>query len=35
LGSQQDFDLIADYLFQIADLEKSAFESLSKIKWLS
>ena len=35
LGSQQDFDLIADYLFQIADLEKSAFESLAKIKWLS
>ncbi|PWT73836.1 MAG: peptidase [Bacteroidetes bacterium] len=33
LGSQQDFNLMSDYLLEIAELEKNAFEALSKIKW--
>ena len=33
LGSQEDFNRIGDYLFEIADLEKQAFTALSKIKW--
>lgn len=33
LTAQQDFNVMADYLFEIADLEKQAFTSLSKIKW--
>jgi hypothetical protein len=35
IGSQQDFNTMGDYLLEIADLEKKAFEALSKIKWLS
>ncbi|HEX4851032.1 MAG TPA: BtrH N-terminal domain-containing protein [Puia sp.] len=33
LGSQADFNLMSDYLLEIAELEKQAFESLSKLKW--
>jgi len=33
LGSQQDFDTMGDYLFEIAEVEKKAFQSLSKINW--
>jgi hypothetical protein len=35
LGSQQDFDAIGDLLNEIAELERNAFEGLSKIKWHS
>jgi hypothetical protein len=35
IGSQEDFNAMGDYLLEIADLEKRAFEALSKIKWLS
>jgi hypothetical protein len=33
LDSQQDFDRIGDYLLEIAEIEKQAFERLSKLKW--
>ena len=33
IGEQKDYDLMADYLFEIADIEKQAFTALSKIKW--
>ena len=33
LGSQQDFDTMGDYLIEIAEIEKQAFETLRKIKW--
>ena len=33
IGSQQDFDQMSDYLFEIAEIEKQAFTALSKIKW--
>ena len=33
LGSQADFDVMSDYLLEIADLEKQAFRALSNIKW--
>lgn len=33
LGSQGDFDGIGDRLFEIAALEKDAFQQLSKINW--
>jgi len=33
LGSQQDFDTMSDYLYEIAALEKEAFSALSQIKW--
>jgi len=33
LGSQQDFNIMGDYLLEIAELEKKAFTVLSKIKW--
>ncbi|WP_317898294.1 BtrH N-terminal domain-containing protein [Aurantibacillus circumpalustris] len=33
ITAQQDFNVMADYLFEIAELEKQAFTSLSKIKW--
>jgi len=33
LTSQQDFNIIGDYLAEISELERDAFESLSKIKW--
>ncbi|MEO5893305.1 MAG: BtrH N-terminal domain-containing protein [Ferruginibacter sp.] len=33
IGSQQDFNTMGDYLIEIAALEKTAFQALSKIKW--
>lgn len=33
ITAQQDFNVMADYLYEISDLEKQAFISLSKIKW--
>ena len=33
LSTQNDFDAMADYLYEIAELEKEAFTALSKIKW--
>ncbi|MBS1667710.1 MAG: BtrH N-terminal domain-containing protein [Bacteroidetes bacterium] len=33
IGSQQDYNVIHDYLMEIADIEKQAFTALSKIKW--
>jgi uncharacterized protein DUF4872/butirosin biosynthesis protein H-like len=35
LGSQEDFNIMGDYLLEIAELEKQAFLALSKIKWHS
>ena len=33
LSGQQDFNVMGDYLLEIAEIEKEAFQSLSKIKW--
>jgi hypothetical protein len=33
IGSQQDFNIMGDYLLEIAEEEKLAFEALKKIKW--
>lgn len=33
ITSQQDFDVMADYLFEIAEIEKQGFIALSKLKW--
>lgn len=33
LGSQEDFNIMGDYLISIAEIEKEAFQALSKIKW--
>lgn len=33
LSSQNDFDNMSEYLFEIAEIEKEAFITLSKIKW--
>jgi hypothetical protein len=33
IGSQADFDVMSDYLRASADIEKQAFQALSKIKW--
>jgi hypothetical protein len=33
LSTQQDFNTMADYLFEIANIEKEAFVSLSKLKF--
>lgn len=33
LYTQADFDVVSDYLYQIAEIEKSAFKDLSKLKW--
>src|SRR5665213_437936 len=33
ITSQQEFNLMGDYLLQIAELEKNAFQALNKIKW--
>jgi hypothetical protein len=33
IGSQEDFNLMGDYLLEISELEKQAFQALSKIKW--
>lgn len=35
IGSQADFDVMGDYLIQISEIEKKAFEALSKLKWNS
>jgi len=33
LSEQQDFDVVGDHLFEIAEIEKEAFLALNKIKW--
>jgi hypothetical protein len=33
IGSQEDFNQMSDYLFEISEIEKQAFTALSKIKW--
>ncbi len=33
IGNQADFNVMGDYLIQIAEVEKNAFLALSKIKW--
>ncbi len=33
IGSQQDFNVMGDYLVEISEIEKKAFQALSKIKW--
>ncbi len=35
IGSQADFDVMGDYLLEIAEVERKAFRALSKIKWNS
>ncbi|MES1223153.1 MAG: DUF4872 domain-containing protein, partial [Bacteroidota bacterium] len=35
ISSQQDFNIMGDYLLEIAEIEKNAFRELSKIKWHS
>ncbi len=35
IGSQQDFNVMGDYLLEISELEKKSFEALNKIKWHS
>ena len=35
IGTQTDFNVMGDYLLEIAEVEKRAFETLSKIKWQS
>jgi hypothetical protein len=35
IGTQEDFNLMGDYLLEISELEKKAFENLGKIKWHS
>ena len=35
IGSQADYDVMGDYLLEIAEVEKKAFRALSKIKWNS
>jgi hypothetical protein len=35
LGAQGDFNVMGDYLLEIAEVEKTAFKALSKIKWYS
>ena len=33
IGSQEDFNIMGDYLLEIAEIEQQAFVALSKIKW--
>jgi hypothetical protein len=33
IGTQADFDLMGDYLLEVAEIEQQAFTALSKIKW--
>jgi hypothetical protein len=33
LSKQEDFNLLGDYLIEIAEVERQAFQALSKIKW--
>ncbi|MHA4810368.1 BtrH N-terminal domain-containing protein [Flavitalea flava] len=35
IGSQEDFNLMGDYLIEISELERQAFGALAKIKWNS
>ena len=35
IGSQEDFNVMGDYLLEIAEIERQAFLALSKIKWPS
>ena len=35
ISSQQEFNIMGDYLLEVADIEKKAFQALSKIKWHS
>jgi hypothetical protein len=35
IGTQADFDVMGDYLEQISEVEKNAFQALAKIKWNS
>ena len=35
IGSQADYDVMGDYLIEISEIEKKAFQALSKIKWNS
>ncbi len=33
LGSQEDFNVMGDYLLEIAEIEKNAFTQLKNLKW--
>ena len=33
IGSQADYDVMGDYLLEISEIEKKAFQALGKIKW--
>jgi hypothetical protein len=33
ISSQEDFNIMGDYLIEIAELEKNAFKALKGIKW--
>lgn len=33
IGNQADFNIMGDYLIEISEIEKKAFQQLSKIKW--
>ena len=33
IGTQQDFNVMGDYLIEISEIEKKAFQALGKIKW--
>jgi hypothetical protein len=33
IGSQEDFNVMGDYLLEVAEIERKAFQALSKIKW--
>ena len=35
VGNQEDFNVMGDYLLEIAELERQAFVALSKINWQS
>ena len=35
IGSQEDFNVMGDYLLEISEIERKAFQALSKIKWNS
>ncbi len=35
VGSQEDFNVMGDYLLEIAEMEQQAFKALSKINWRS
>ena len=35
VSSQEEFNLMGDYLLEIAEIEREAFEALTQIKWLS